>query len=104
MPPPPTGGRFRSARPGRMRVAADGRGRLVRRIRRTTRSVEGPVMTALRPTLRERLAAQEAEDRARAHDLHERPNVPPDQRAPHPWDVTPQDPCVFGRSQHDYTR
>ena len=61
-------------------------------------------MTALRPTLRERLAAHEAEDRARAHDLLERPNVPPDQRAPHPWDVTPQDPCIFGRSQHDYTR
>jgi hypothetical protein len=51
----------------------------------------------------DRLAAQAAEDRARERDLHERPNVPPDRRAPHPWDVTAAEPCILGKQQHDYT-
>lgn len=55
-------------------------------------------------THRERLDAQAAEDRARERDLHERPNVPPDHPAPHPWDVTPEEPCTGLRRQHDYTR
>ena len=53
----------------------------------------------------ERRAQQAAEDRAQAAQQAARPNVAPDRpRAPHPWDVTPDEPCWIGRQQHDYTR
>jgi hypothetical protein len=53
---------------------------------------------------RDRLAAQAAEDRAQQQLRDTRPNLPPDRpRAPHPWDVTPEEPCATGHQQHDYT-
>ena len=52
----------------------------------------------------DRLAAQLAEDHAQQQLQEARLNVPPDRpRAPHPWDATPEDPCIGGRQQHDYT-
>jgi len=54
---------------------------------------------------RVRLAAQAAEDRAQQQLQDARPNVPPDRpKAWHPWDATPEEPCIGGRQQHDYTR
>jgi hypothetical protein len=61
--------------------------------------------TAPRPNRRDRLAAQVAEDRAQQRLQEARLNVPPDlPRAPHPWDATPEHPCIGGRRQHDFTR
>jgi hypothetical protein len=53
---------------------------------------------------RDRLAAQEAEDRAQRQLQNARPNVPPREWAPHPWDATAAEPCIAGRRQHDFTR
>ena len=55
-------------------------------------------------TRADRRLSQEEDERAQQRLQNARPNEPPDVRAPHPWDATPEEPCTGVRRQHDYTR